>query len=70
MHDCFAILAPHAEQFHISNREDLALMYDEMFQHGGPLALLRKQNANIGGPPPAVGKFDIWKVQGATYACS
>jgi DNA-dependent RNA polymerase len=32
VHDCFAVLAPHAEQFHITNREELALMYTKCFR--------------------------------------
>jgi DNA-directed RNA polymerase, mitochondrial len=71
VHDCFAVRAPHATQFHITNREELALMYEKMFEEGGPLALLRARNGNIGDPPPPPGKFEIGKnVQAATYACS
>ena len=70
VHDCFAVLAPHAEQFHITNREELALMYDEMFQDGGPLVQLRRQNGDVGDAPPPVGSLNLWQVQQAIYACS
>jgi hypothetical protein len=70
VHDCFAVLAPHAEQFHITNREELALMYDEMFQDGGPLVQLRRQNGDVGDAPPPVGSLNRWQVQQAIYACS
>jgi hypothetical protein len=70
VHDSFAVLAPHAEQFHITNREELALMYHEMFEQGGPLALLRQHNDEIDDAPPPSGKFNLWEVQKATYACS
>jgi DNA-directed RNA polymerase len=66
VHDCFAVLAPHAEQFHITNREELALMYDEIFHNGGPFA----QWSHIPGVPPPRGSFNYWQVQKATYACS
>jgi DNA-directed RNA polymerase len=69
VHDSFAVLAPHVEQFHISNREELALMYNELFEHGGPLALLQHCNS-IDAPPPPSGNFNLWQVQQATYACS
>jgi DNA-directed RNA polymerase len=69
VHDSYAVLAPHAEQFHITNRQELWAMYYEMWERGGPLALLCEQNGNIGAPPPPPGDFDIAKVQDATYAC-
>jgi hypothetical protein len=52
VHDSFAVLAPHAFDFHVVNREQLAMMYDEMFKDGGPLALLRRYNNNIGDLTP------------------
>jgi hypothetical protein len=66
VHDCFAVLAPHAELFHRSNRSELALMYDGIFEAGGPFAQWR----NIPVAPPSLGTFDIWQVEKATYACS
>jgi hypothetical protein len=65
VHDAFAVLAAHAEQFHITNREELALMYNEMFERGGPLELLRQQNRGA-APAPPVGSFDLMQVQQAT----
>jgi hypothetical protein len=70
VHDSFSVLAPHVGQFHITNRSELALMYAALHERGGPLALLREQNGNIGHAPPPCGKFDYWQVQDATYACS
>jgi len=69
VHDSYSVLAPHAEQFHITNRQELWAMYYEMWERGGPLALLREQNGNIGAEPPPPGDFDISKVQDALYAC-
>ena len=68
VHDAYAVLAAHAEQFHITNREELIMMYDEMFQDGGPLSLLGRQNG--GYIDTTVGSFDLKQVQKATYACS
>jgi hypothetical protein len=69
LHDCFAPPAGHAEQFHITNRQELWAMYYEMGERGGPLAILREQNGNIGAEPPPPGDYDLSKVQSATYAC-
>ncbi len=70
VHDSYSVLAPHAEQFHITNRQELWAMYYEMWERGGPLALLREQNGNVGDEPPPPGDFDISKVQDAPYACT
>jgi DNA-directed RNA polymerase len=69
VHDCFAPRAAHAEQFHITNRQELWAMYHEMWERGGPLAILREQNGNIGTEPPPPGDYNISTVQAATYAC-
>jgi DNA-dependent RNA polymerase len=66
VHDCFAVPAPHAELFHRSNRSELALMYNRIFEAGGPFAQWR----DIPVAPPSLGTFDIWRVEKATYACS
>jgi DNA-directed RNA polymerase len=70
VHDSFAVLAPHAWDFHVVNREQLAMMYDEMFKQGGPLALLRRHNNDIGDPPPPPGKHQLSQTCLAEYACS
>jgi hypothetical protein len=70
VHDCFAVRASHATEFHKTNRQELASMYQEMFDEwGGPLAMLRAQNGGIGDAPPPLGKFKLVKVNTATYAC-
>jgi DNA-directed RNA polymerase len=70
VHDCFAVYASHAGQFHITNREELASMYADFHERGGPLELLRSHNG-LASKPPERGAFEIWKnVQQAQYACS
>jgi DNA-directed RNA polymerase len=70
VHDAYAVRAAHAEQFHVTNREELVQMYREMFEVGGPLALLRQQNGNAGDAAPPIGSFNLMEVQQAAYACS
>jgi DNA-directed RNA polymerase len=71
VHDSFAVLAPHAFDFHVANRDQLAMMYGEMFKQGGPLALLRRHNNDIGDPPRWPGKLQLLsQVCLAEYACS
>jgi DNA-directed RNA polymerase len=70
VHDSFAVLAPHAWDFQVANREQLAMMYDEMFKQGGPLALLRRHNNDIGDPPSWPGTLRLSQVCLAEYACS
>jgi hypothetical protein len=70
VHDCFAVYASHAGQFHITNREELASMYADLHERGGPLELLRAHNG-LTCKPPKLGNFNIWKnVPQAQYTCS
>jgi DNA-directed RNA polymerase len=71
VHDCFAVRAPQATEFHNTNRQELAFMYQQMFdERGGPLEMLRAQNGNIGNRPPLLGNFRLVNVNNATYTCS
>jgi DNA-dependent RNA polymerase len=70
VHDAYAVLAAHVEQLHIANREELVLMYNEMFERGGPLELLRQQNGGVGEPPPAPGTYSLMQAQSSTYVLS
>jgi hypothetical protein len=71
VHDSYSVLAPHATQFHITNREELVLMYQEIFDAGGLLEQLCRYNNISGLTPPARGSIELLAlVLQATYACS